>query len=93
MARVDESRAASQFHAVENPKPGGSSNLAERRAQVEESAARRRAQAGSSEGAPNERGVDDNLRQAREAAAEARRRRDLERTRDLSRVRGMDRSR
>ena len=93
MARIDETRAASQFHAVENPAPSPTRSLAERRAQVEDSAARRRAQVGSSEGAPNDRGGDDNLRQARAAAEEARHRRDLERTRDQSRVRGMDRSR
>jgi hypothetical protein len=32
MARLDESRAASQFHAVENPEPSRSPSLAARRA-------------------------------------------------------------
>ncbi len=42
MARVDDCRAASQFHRQENPEPRAPVDLAERRAQVEEAAARRR---------------------------------------------------
>ena len=42
MARVDDCRAASQFHTQENPQPGAPVDLAARRAQVEEAAARRR---------------------------------------------------
>ena len=42
MARVDDCRAASQFHAQENPEPGAPVDLAERRAQIEEAAGRRR---------------------------------------------------
>jgi hypothetical protein len=48
MGRVDDCRAASQFHAQENPEPGAPIDLAERRAQVAEAAARhRQAQAAS----------------------------------------------
>ena len=90
MARVDDCRAASQFHAVDNPEPSPSDSVAGRRARVEDAAARRRqAQAGSAGGASHQRGEDDELREAREAVAEARRREQHER----SRVRGMDRSR
>ena len=42
MARVDDCRAASQFHTQENPEPGAPVDLAARRAQVEEAADRRR---------------------------------------------------
>ncbi len=42
MARVDDCRAASQFHRQENPEPRAPVDLAQRRAQVEEAAARRR---------------------------------------------------
>ena len=42
MARVDDCRAASQFHRQENPEPGAPVDLAQRRAQVEEAAASRR---------------------------------------------------
>jgi hypothetical protein len=42
MARVDDCRAASQFHAQENPEPGALVDLVARRAQVEEAAACRR---------------------------------------------------
>src|SRR5271170_6519398 len=42
MARVDDCRAASQFHAQENPEPGAPVEIAARRAQVEEAADRRR---------------------------------------------------
>jgi hypothetical protein len=42
MARVDDCRAASQFHTQENPERGAPVDLAERRALVEEAAARRR---------------------------------------------------
>ena len=42
MARVDDCRAASQFHTQENPEPGAPVDLAARRAQVEEAATRRR---------------------------------------------------
>ena len=42
MARVDDCRAASQFHTQENPEPGAPVDLAVRRAQVEEAADRRR---------------------------------------------------
>jgi ATP-dependent exoDNAse (exonuclease V) alpha subunit len=90
MARVDDCRAASQFHAISNPEPEAGPGLAERRSRAEEAAARRRqAQAGSSDGAPRGRGAEDELREAREAVTEARRREQHER----SRVRGMDRSR
>ena len=41
MARVDDCRAASQFHAQENPLPRPAVDLAERRVLVEEAAARR----------------------------------------------------
>ena len=40
MSRVDDCRAASQFHAQENPRPRPAVDLAERRALVEEAAAR-----------------------------------------------------
>jgi Ti-type conjugative transfer relaxase TraA len=42
MARVDDCRAASQFHTQENPEPGAPVDLAVHRAQVEEAADRRR---------------------------------------------------
>ena len=42
MARVDDRRAASQFHAQENPEPGVRVDLTARRAQVEEAANKRR---------------------------------------------------
>ena len=42
MARVDDCRAASQFHTQENPEPGAPVDLVVRRAQVEEAADRRR---------------------------------------------------
>jgi hypothetical protein len=42
MARVDDCRAASQFHAQANPEPGAPVDLAERRAQIEEASGRRR---------------------------------------------------
>jgi hypothetical protein len=42
MARVDDCRTASQFHAQENPEPGAPVDLVARRAQVEEAAACRR---------------------------------------------------
>jgi Ti-type conjugative transfer relaxase TraA len=94
MARVDDCRAASQFHAIEHPEPSPPSNLAERRSWVEEAASRRRqAQAGSSQGGPERSGEDEELREAREAVAEARRREQHERGRDPSRQRGWDRSR
>lgn len=96
MARVDDCRAASQFHAADNLDPAAApANLAERRARVEEAAARRRqAQApDSSDGASHQRGEEDEdqreAREAREAIAETRRREQHER----ARVRGMDRSR
>jgi Ti-type conjugative transfer relaxase TraA len=94
MARVDDTRAASQFHAVDSPEPSAPENLAERRARVEEAAARRRqTQAGSSDGASRQRDEEDEdqreAREAREAIAETRRREQHER----SRARGMERSR
>jgi Ti-type conjugative transfer relaxase TraA len=49
MARIDETRSASQFHRSENPEPSPA-NLSERRAQVEEVAVRRRQAAASSGG-------------------------------------------
>ena len=42
MARVDDCRAASQFHRQENPEPAVPVDLAQRRGRVEEAAARRR---------------------------------------------------
>ena len=42
MARVDDCRAASQFHTQANPEPGAPVDLTARRAQVEEAADRRR---------------------------------------------------
>ena len=42
MARVDDCRAASQFHTEANPEPGAPVDLTARRAQVEEAADRRR---------------------------------------------------
>jgi Ti-type conjugative transfer relaxase TraA len=42
MGRVDDCRAASQFHAQENPERGAPVDLAERRAQIEEAAGKRR---------------------------------------------------
>jgi Ti-type conjugative transfer relaxase TraA len=93
MARIEETRSASQFHAQENPEPPPA-DLAERRARVEEAAARRRpAQAGSGGGASHERDTDDDLREAREAVDEARRREQHARAQGWSRSRGMDRSR
>jgi hypothetical protein len=90
MARVDDCRSASEFHLAGSPEPGAPQSLAGRRARVEEATARRRqAQAGSAEGGRRPRGEDDELREAREAVAEARRREQHERVR----ARGMDRSR
>jgi hypothetical protein len=96
MARVDDTRAASQFYPQENPEPGAPVDLAERRARVEEAAAQRRqAQAGSGEGVPAERSEEDaELREARDAIAETRRRtQQRERLQERSRARGWDRSR
>ena len=90
MARVDDTRSASQFHVSDEPATPRPSNLDERRARTADAAARRRqAQAGSSGGASPERGTADELREAREAVGEARRREQHER----SRIRGMERSR
>ncbi|HTV88818.1 MAG TPA: AAA family ATPase, partial [Stellaceae bacterium] len=89
MARIDDTRSASQFAAVENPEPPVS-DLAARRAAVAEAAARRQAQAASGGGAARQHGADDDLQEAREAVAEARRR---EHAQNRSRSRGMERSR
>jgi Ti-type conjugative transfer relaxase TraA len=92
MARVDDTRAASQFYATANPEPLPPSNLAERRAWVEEAASRRRQAAGATGGPAQERGEEDEeLREAREAVAEARRRE--QHAPQRSRERGWDRSR
>ncbi|MBV9825371.1 MAG: MobA/MobL family protein [Alphaproteobacteria bacterium] len=71
MARLDETRSASQFHVVNHPEPLPTSHIAERRARVEEAAALRR-QTGASD--TLHRRNDDGLQEAREAVAEARRR-------------------
>jgi Ti-type conjugative transfer relaxase TraA len=89
MARVDDCRAASQFHAQENPEPGAPVDLAERRARVEDAAIRRR-QTQAGEGAARGQ-EDEELREAREAVAEARRRDGS--LHERSRERGWDRSR
>ena len=94
MARVDDCRAASQFHAADGPEPAPPSHIAERRRHIEEAAARRRqAQAGSAGGASRSRDADDDLQSARDAVAEARRREQRERLLQQSRGRGMERSR
>jgi hypothetical protein len=89
MARIDETRSASQFHRSENPEPSPV-NLADRRALIEEAAAARRRQAAA--GGGMSRSVeDDDLREAREVVAEARRREQQERAQAPSRSRGMER--
>ena len=96
MARVDDTRAASQFYPQENPEPGAPVDLAERRARVEEAAAarRRQAQAGSGDGVLPARGeANERLSRARAIAAEARRNEQHERLQERSRDRGWDRSR
>jgi Ti-type conjugative transfer relaxase TraA len=96
MARVDDCRAASQFHAATGPEPAPPANLAERRARVEEAAARRRQapRSGSAEGAAVQPAEDEELREAREVVADARRREQRERMqRERSRERGWERSR
>jgi Ti-type conjugative transfer relaxase TraA len=96
MARVDDTRAASQFYTQENPEPGAPVDLAERRARVEEAAATRRQAQAASEGgasAPLGQEEDEELRQAREAVADATRRQQRERMQERSRDRGWDRSR
>jgi hypothetical protein len=90
MARIDDTRSASQFHMVENPEPSPV-NLAERRAQVEEAGARRR-QDTSGNGGISRAAESDDLREAREAVAEARRReQQQDRAQGASRSRGMER--
>jgi Ti-type conjugative transfer relaxase TraA len=96
MARVDDCRAASQFHTRENPEPAPTADLAERRAQVEAAAAKRRqAQAGGPlQGLARIDEDEQELREIREAIAETRRREQREHTqRDRSRDRGWERSR
>jgi ATP-dependent exoDNAse (exonuclease V) alpha subunit len=96
MARVDDCRAASQFHTQENPEPGAPVDLAARRAQVEEAGVRRRQAEAASEGgtsATRAQEEDEELRQAREAVADATRRQQRERMHDRSRDRGWERSR
>ena len=73
MARIDDCRAASQFHTQENPEPGAPVDLAERRARVEEAAARRRQALADAAVAKLHQREETELREAREAAAEARR--------------------
>jgi ATP-dependent exoDNAse (exonuclease V) alpha subunit len=75
MARIDETRSASQFHLSEDPKPANPSNMAERRTRATDAAAQRRA--GQTEavcGDSAKTAADEVLRETREAAAEARRR-------------------
>jgi ATP-dependent exoDNAse (exonuclease V) alpha subunit len=92
MARVDDCRAASQFFAAEGGQGPAPTNLAERRASVEEAAARRRqAQTGSGEGPSAQLSEDEEeLREAREAVAEASRREQRERMQERSRGRGWE---
>jgi Ti-type conjugative transfer relaxase TraA len=92
MARVDDCRAASQFHAQENPEPPPA-DFAARRARVEEAAARRRQTSASSASDGPAHGEDEELREAREAVADARRRDQREQMQGRSRDRGWDRSR
>ena len=93
MARVDDTRAASQFYAIENPSPSPS-DLAGRRARLEEATSRRRqAQSGAADSTSRQPVPDDGLREAREAVAEARRREQNDRAQGSLRSRGMDRSR
>jgi len=88
MARVDDTRAASQFFAVETPAPDPRGDYAERRAQVD-AAIRRRRQHVSGSGLSTAERLDPELQEAREAVEEAKRH--DQRERDRSRYKGMER--
>lgn len=88
MARVDETRSASQFHVSDAPKPAPMPDIAARRGFVAESAANRnqkRTDASAGRRSAGAAGEDTLLRQARAAAADARRQEELERSRERER--------
>jgi len=86
MARIDETRSASQFYVSNEPKPVNPLNKEERRTRATEAAARRRAANTGADGGSN-KAEDEELRELREMAAEARQR-ELERERARERERG-----
>jgi len=89
MARIDDTRSASQFHVSDESGSVSPSNLAERRTRMAEATARRdqrRAESSAGEGGPA--GEDRELREAREIAAEVRRREEQEHLREQERDRG-----
>lgn len=89
MARIDETRSASQFHVSDEPNAPVPANLDERRARVADAAARRaQKRAESSAGAGGPGGEDRELREARDIAAEVRRREEQEQLRERERDRG-----
>ena len=86
MARIDETRSASQFHVSDEPKPANPLNMEERRARATEAADKRRTNHADAAAGGQSRSADDEaLREAREIAAEARRREELERARERER--------
>lgn len=84
MARVDDTRSASQFHVSDQPGPAKPINKAERRQRAEEAAARRRQgqTGGEAGGRTSGAGENEALREAREIGAEARGREERGRERD-----------
>jgi ATP-dependent exoDNAse (exonuclease V) alpha subunit len=89
MARIDETRSASQFHVSDEPPPQQPERLTERRERVADAVARgaqRRAESSAGEGGRG--GEDRELREARDIAAEVRRREEQEQLRERERDRG-----
>jgi len=85
MARIDETRAASQFYVSDEPGPSNPLNKDERRARAEETAAKRKAGQADAGNSQSRATDDEALREAREIAAEARQREERERTRERER--------
>jgi Ti-type conjugative transfer relaxase TraA len=86
MARIDETRSASQFYVSDEAGPANPLNKEERRAHATEAASKRRAEQTDSAAGGQSRDADEEaLREARAAAAEARRREEIERDRDRER--------
>lgn len=86
MARIDETRSASQFHVSDGPKPANPTSTEERRARATEAASRRRSGAGDAGAAAQSKAAaDEALREARAAAADARRDEEQERARERER--------
>jgi Ti-type conjugative transfer relaxase TraA len=86
MARIDETRSASQFYVSDEAGPTNPLNKEERRARATEATAKRRAeQADIAAGGQSRDADEEALREARAAAAEARRREEIERARERER--------